>query len=69
VNLKLRKVADKLKGLVTDERGITVVEGFLYTAVAAGITYSAVSTLGANIKNGAASLGTSLEGKMTPSWP
>jgi Flp pilus assembly pilin Flp len=59
---------EKLKALVKDQRGISVVEALLYTGVIAGVTYFAVTQLGSPLKSGASSLGNDVKTKMAPSW-
>lgn len=64
----MSKLTQAFRQFAKDETGITVVEGFLYTAVAAGVTYIAVSMLGGHVKDGAETLGGGLEDYMTPDW-
>lgn len=57
-----------LKAVVKDERGPSIVEALLYTAVIASVVWVATTTLGGGVRTGANSLGTGVQTRINPTW-
>ncbi|MCR4441891.1 MAG: hypothetical protein NUV48_07020 [Peptococcaceae bacterium] len=64
----MRKVIEELKKVWKEESGVTIIEALLYGAVIATIAYVSVNAVGTYVKGGASNLGSSVSGKLTPTW-
>jgi len=57
-------MAGKVKNIMGNERGMTIVEILLYTTVIAGVVYVTATQLGGSIKGGGSSLGSGISKQM-----
>ena len=64
----MRKVIDEFKKVWNEETGVTIIEALLYGAVIATISYVSINAVGTYVKGGSSNLGSSVSGKLTPTW-